>query len=80
MLVHRRQRGLTAANLIQMQFHRPRWYEPLVDEHVDRIRMIDGDELDLVRVRRLPELLGELEQIVSITRRQRIAGDAHVLL
>ena len=52
----------------------------LVDEDVDRIGMIDGDELHLVGVRGLPELLGELEDVASVARLQRVARDAQVFL
>ena len=42
--------------------------------------MIDGDELHLVGVGRLPELLGQLQHVTTVTRLERVTGDAHVFL
>ena len=73
--------GARAANdLKESQRHRAGRHEALVDEHVDRIGMIDGDELHLIGVRRLPQLLGELQDVAAVARLERVAGNAHVLL
>jgi len=55
-------------------------HETLVHEHVHRIRVVDGEQLDLVGVRGLPELLGELEDVASIARRERVTRNAQVFL
>ena len=79
-LVDRGAGKLAARDLEQLHLHRPRGHEGLVDEDVDRVRVIDGDQLDLVGVRRLPELFRELEDVASIARLERVAGDAQVFL
>ena len=73
-------RELARADVKETQLHRARRHEGLVDEHVDRVGVIDGDELHFVGVRRLPQLFGELEQVASVARLQCIAGDAEIFL
>src|SRR5688500_8291540 len=48
------------------QRDRPGRNESLVDEHLYRVRMVDGDQADFVHVRGLPELFGELHDVAAI--------------
>src|SRR5690348_13147043 len=41
--------------------------------------MIDSDEMDLVGVRRLPELLGELHDVLAVARTECIARNSNIL-
>ena len=79
-LVDRRQRRHATRHLKEAKLHRPRRHETFVDEYIDRIRMVDGEQLHLVRVGRLPELLGELKDVAAVARLQRVAWNAQVLL
>src|SRR6185312_2026957 len=54
--------------------------EPFVDHGVDGIRVVDGDERRLIGVRRLPELLGELQAIASVFGDERAAWNLQILL
>src|SRR4051812_30726655 len=54
--------------------------ETLVDENIDRIRMIDSEQSHFVRVRSFPELFGQLQDVPPIARLERVARNPEVFL
>src|SRR6185503_13145597 len=79
-LIDGRKRELFLRHLKQPKIHWPRWNEALVHENIDRIRMIDSDELHLIGVCSLPELFGELKEIFAVARLHDVAIDTQVFL
>ena len=67
-------------DLEETKLHRTRGDKALVHEHIHRIRMVDGEELHLVGVCRLPELLGKLENVAPVARLERFSRDTEVFL
>src|SRR5213076_1945673 len=81
MSIHRAGRGPAMDELEQPQCDGVgcRW-EPLVYKNLDGIGVIHRHQPELIEIRRLPQLLGNLEGKAAIARLQGIAWDADVLL
>jgi hypothetical protein len=79
-IVDRGQRSLLVRDVEHPQLDRPGRHEALVDEHVHRIRVIDGEQPDVIRVRGLPQLFSELQDVLPVARLQRARGNAQILL
>ncbi len=77
--IHGRQRQTLLDRLVEPQPAR-HGREPLVDKNVDRVRVIDGEQPQLIEIRGFPQLLGHLEDIASVFRPQCFTGNAHVFL
>ena len=58
---------------------RPRRDEAFVYIDVDRVGVIDREELELIDVGDFPQLLGELHAVAAIHRFQPLAGNAEIL-
>ena len=77
--IHRGQRRPGARNLIETE-PGSRRRESLVYKDFDRIGVIDREEPQLIEVRGLPQLLGDLQDVAPDPRLQRLAGDFDVFL
>ena len=74
------ERGLAVRHLEEAQLHRAGRNKAFVDEHVHRIRVVHGEQLDLIRIRCFPEFLRELEEVASVAGLERIARNTEVFL
>ncbi len=79
-LIHRRERRPAFDHLEKPKFGDPHRRESLIDEHVHRVRMIDGEQPQLIEIRRLPQLLGHLNHIPTVPWLERFPWDAYILM
>ncbi len=73
------ERRARADAAVDVEIHRARGDEALVDEDVDRVGVIDRQQTNLVDVPDLPELCRKLQLIAALARLQGFSGDAEVL-